>query len=89
LATNCLFPLITKPIRVTDESETVIDHIFTRDLSKPIYPGMIQSEFNDHYSIYCASTLTINAKVEPHLQILIRNYKNFNVEKYLRKLDEK
>jgi len=36
LASNGLFPFITKPTRVTDESKTVIDHIFTSNLSKPI-----------------------------------------------------
>jgi len=51
MASNGLFPLITKPTRVTDESKTVIDHIFTSSLSKSMYPGIIQSDFSDHYSI--------------------------------------
>ena len=36
MTSNGFFPLITKPARITDNSATAIDHIFTTMLSKPV-----------------------------------------------------
>ena len=49
LAGNGLFPLITKPTRITQESATLIDHIFTSAIANPIFPGITLSDIIDHF----------------------------------------
>jgi len=52
LANHGLFPLITKPTRITANSATVIDHIFTSAISYPTYPGILLHVISDHFYIY-------------------------------------
>ena len=45
-----LFPMILLPTRVTKDSATIIDNIFTNNLVNSIKSGNIKSNFSDHYS---------------------------------------
>ena len=54
LAGNGLFPLITKPTRITQESATLIDHIFNSAIGYSIFPGIILGDIGDHFFTYCA-----------------------------------
>ena len=48
------FPIITKPTRVTDTTDTIIDHIITNVRNHKILPGVIEtSEVSDHYPLFC------------------------------------
>ena len=47
-----LHPLITRPTRITSHSKTLIDNIFTTDLSSHIHSGLIINDMSDHLSIY-------------------------------------
>ena len=49
LAGNGLFPLITKSSRITQESATLIDHIFTSAMANPTFPGIILSDISGHF----------------------------------------
>ena len=46
-----LHPLITRPIRITGHSKTLIDNIFTTNLSN-IHSGLIINDFSDHLPIF-------------------------------------
>ena len=47
-----LHPLITRPTRITSHSKTLIDNIFTSDLSSQIHSGLIINDMSDHLPIY-------------------------------------
>lgn len=47
LYANSLFPLITKPTRVTPSSATLIDNIFTNSLNNVLMSGLFYSDISD------------------------------------------
>ena len=47
-----LFPVIDKPTRITNNTSSVIDNIFTNDISSHIIPGVIYSDITDHFPIF-------------------------------------
>ena len=46
-----LFPLITKPTRVTETSATLIDHIWSSQLEKIIGNYVIHNDISDHFPV--------------------------------------
>ena len=49
-----LFPIITKPTRVTNKSATIIDNIFTNNIfqSNKVLTGILHTDISDHYPIF-------------------------------------
>ena len=47
-----LYPIIDKPTRITDSSTTLIDNIFTNELSVNITSGIMFNDISDHLSIF-------------------------------------
>ena len=88
LAGNGLFPLITKPTRITQESVTLIDNSFTSAIADLVFPGIILSDIGDHFFTYCA--IPMKQPIDPVKQckFLSRNIKNVDVEKCLLDLDK-
>ena len=52
LNTHSLFPLIDKPTRITQQSATLIDNIFTNILPAAFHSGIIYSDVSDHLPIF-------------------------------------
>ena len=52
-ATYGLQPLITRPTRITRDTKTLIDNIFTTDLNSHKQSGIIINDISDHLPIYC------------------------------------
>ena len=48
-----LFPVITKPTRVTVTSQTLIDHIFTNITARTVTSVIYQYDITDHFPIFC------------------------------------
>ena len=48
-----LFPIITKPTRVTVTSQTLFDHIFTNITARTVTSGISQYDITDHIPIFC------------------------------------
>ena len=46
-------PLITKPIRISNNSSTIIDHIITNDSKQELESFIVKSDLTDHYPIFC------------------------------------
>ena len=46
-----LFPLITRPTRITDTSATLIDHIWASDVQLNCNNYVIQTDITDHYPV--------------------------------------
>ena len=55
LYANNFFPLITKPIRATDHSKTLIDHIYTNMPTDQFFSGIAISDFSGHLPIFCVT----------------------------------
>jgi len=47
-----LIPLITMPTRITNTSETLVDNIFTNNLSTEHYNGILLADVSDHLPIF-------------------------------------
>ena len=48
-----LFSLITKPTRISHNSATLIDNIFTNCIHSELDAGIICSDISDHMPIFC------------------------------------
>ena len=60
-----LFPVITKPTRISDNSATVIDNIFTNAIQIEHDGGLLYSDISDHFPIfYVAKKYTHNLPVK-------------------------
>ena len=79
-----MFPLITKPTRVTKDTATLIDHIFTNnfDVDSKHVQGILCTSISDHYAVF---HITGNASksslcdTEPSLR---RNMCHANIVKF-------
>ena len=50
---NSIFPIITRPTRVTRTSTTSIDHILTNAiLTSKIHSGILKTDISDHFPIF-------------------------------------
>ena len=88
LESNGVFQLKAKPTRVTKNSASLIDHIFTSALSNPIFPGIILNNISDHFITYCATSLKSNPESVKHKKYICRDIKNLDIESYLLDLDK-
>ena len=54
LYSYCFFPLINRPTRVTQSTATVIDNIFTNNLTctEKSFQGLFVTDISDHYPIF-------------------------------------
>ena len=54
ITTLRFFPQITRPTRLSGESNTLIDNIFTNDICKPHLSGILVTPISDHLMQFCA-----------------------------------
>ena len=50
---NGFIPIITKPTRVSRSSATLIDHMYTNDITSSYHSGIIINDVADHFGIFC------------------------------------
>ena len=68
-----LYPLIDKPIRITDISATLIDNIFTNELRHHLTSGILINDISDHLPIFAICEYKINRNVKKevnHVRII-------------------
>ena len=74
------FPIITKPTRVTAHSATLIDHIWSNDLSENIRTnGILLSDISDHFSPFVHINEQVN-KNHVNTSITYRDFGHTNDE---------
>ena len=72
--------MILLPTRVTKDSKTIVDNIFTNNLSSPLISGNIITDFSDHYSQF---VLVKNQKIDiKNVIIYKRDYSTFSEKSY-------
>jgi len=73
-------PLVLQPSRVTSKSFTLIDNIFTNDMSCFSSGGNITSSISDHFAQFCQ--LDIFDKIRTSTTKFSRDWRNFNKERF-------
>ena len=76
-------PLITKPTRVTGNTATLIDNIFTNS-SRNSFNGIILSDISDHFPIFCIN-ITKCATIRDAEIKQQRQYKTNNIADFSEK----
>ena len=75
--------LIVKPTRVTDLSQSIIDHIITNDHKSHIAPGVIEHrDLSNHYPVSVSVDKLKSYNATPTEQIVFRNRRNFQADQY-------
>ena len=82
---NSIFPTITIPMRVAENSKTIIDNIITND-SNIILPGIIQTDISDHFVIF-SSTMNFNKPLKNNIKIYWKDKSKFNSEEFCCQLE--
>ena len=62
LVSNSLYPLISKPTRITSRTATLIDNIFTNNLEHSMNSGILYTDLSDHLPIFQVTHLKLDAE---------------------------
>ena len=84
LYSNGLIPLITKPTRITNNSFTLIDNIFTSDYETEMQSGLLICDITDHLPVFVVCHCALNRKLETSL--MKRDTRDTNMKEFYRKL---
>ena len=80
--------IINKPTRVTNNSTSLIDHIYTNNTDKISQAGVIESGISDHFITYCTRKKFKNF-VGKHTTLKIRSMKNYTKDTFVETLKRK
>lgn len=81
LFSHAFFPLISKPTRLTSYSATLIDNIFTNNLSQNVLNGIVLNDLSDHLPVFAYfGSETLTRKKEK--KILTRVINATSLEKF-------
>ena len=86
--TYSVFPLITKPTRVTETTATLIDHILTNNINiaSEHAQGILCTDISDHYAIFhIAGNIRYDAMITPTTR-LIRDMRQCNINKFVNEM---
>ena len=59
-----LIATITKPTHITNQTNSIIDNIYTNFLSLPLFNGVLLTDISDHLPIFCIFKKNINIKTK-------------------------
>ena len=79
-------PLILQPTRVTSHSATLIDNIFTNDMSISSKGGNLTTSISDHFPQFSVFDISAQLKQKDHPKFG-RSYKNFHHEEFQEELN--
>ena len=85
LFSHGFLPVISKPTRVTNTSATLIDHIYTNDITSSFRSGIIINDVADHLGTFCIFH-DKTKKIKPK-QIKKRIFNKANTNTFYRKLE--
>ena len=68
--------IIKSPTRITENSETLIDVIYTNNQKNITYETVVPSELSDHDMVGCVRK--INSQTYKPKTIMCRNFNNYN-----------
>ena len=84
-----VFPVITKPTRVTENTATLIDHILTNnfDISTNHKQGILCCDISDHYAIFHIAEYSKTVDND-HSSIVKRDMRQQNVTKFTEQIKD-
>jgi len=84
--TNCfgLRNLVNKPTRVTKETHTLLDHVYTNDSKHRMNSGMCLWDISDHYPIFCV--VSLSKSFHRVARVTFRDTQQFSIENFLSEL---
>lgn len=82
-----LSQLINEPTRITDHSQSLIDHIVTNQSEKICQHGCIEFGFSDHVATFCTRKI-VRGLFSGHKSVKLRSLKNYDQGTYLDLLKE-
>ena len=91
LYSHNVFPLITKPTRVTENTATLIDHILTNnlDIASEHEQGILCTDISDHYAIFHIAGNISHDKLNDLAKTrLIRDMRRQNIEKFTNEMQQ-
>ena len=76
---------IKTPIRVTDNTKTLIDHIYVNDDLPVLQSAPINYGSSDHFPVFALLDLKNSSKIsnKTHKQMSYRTYKTFNPDDFI------
>ena len=80
--------LINTPTRVTANTSSLIDHIYTNNRDKVSQAGVIETGISDHFITYCTRRKPKDI-IGKHTTIKIRSMKNYTKESFVENLEGK
>ena len=80
-----LVQLIQEPTRITEKSETLLDHVISNSAQKVSQHGVLKLGVSDHQMIYCTRK-SPKTKSFGHKYVKIRSMKHYSRELFLKKL---
>ena len=85
---HSLFPVITKPTRVTSKSATLIDNIFTNNIfqADKVLTGILHSDITNHYPIFHISQDHVSHNEDQYIKRRISSPEN--IVNFTNKLNE-
>ena len=85
LFSHFLYPLISRPTRLTSYSATLIDNIFTNNISASHDNGLIINDLSDHLPIFTLCyTDAHSSTIKPKESVAIRNFSSRNINAFNR-----
>ena len=79
--------IIDQTTRITERSETLIDHIYTNNTENNILPGRVTQDISDHLPVFMQ---VFGKKKSKSVEtIKIRDMKNFRKKRFIAELQEK
>ena len=86
LFTHGFIPLITKPTRVTTHSATLIDHMYTNDITSTYNSGIVINDVADHFGTFCLFHGKMKKSIPAKQKK--RSFNSNNIETFQTKLRE-
>ena len=74
-----LLPVITKPTRITSQTATLIDHIYT-NTTNSLVSGIVTVDISDHLPIFCVAGMPLKKQCKKQF---FRDYSKFSSDLYL------
>ena len=80
------YPLISNPTRITSHTATLIDNIFTNQLSDNVFNGIVLNDLSDHLPIFAC----FYKDFKPHCQqkVFRRSFSEYNINTFRECLSE-
>ena len=82
-----MVPVINKPTRVTKDTATDIDHMFTNSIiNTEIKSAILKADISDHFPILVVAKVKVDVNIKTEQYILKRNIYDQSIKKFKQKL---